>query len=952
MSARSSSANTRFAIYSLFLLATACGEPAPSTDSAPDDGARSLEAAFVSAPVPVGPFLDGVFPTQTPSTVLDGAWSTVQAYPVFVGSTTAIESTSADNRIYVSTLEGLIQAFEDDPGTSAADTFLDLRDRVALVFEGGLLGFALHPDFGQPGSPQGRSFYVYYTSHCPIDSSGNAPNLAACDDSYPTAPTIGFYDVWIRLSRFEVFEGTLVGDPSSEQILYNVRLLNGIHRGGAIDLRDNGRLFLSVGDLGDRATAQTITDNFNGSVLRIDVNVGDNGDGTWTCPAGSHQPRRTFDTSDEVSGRYYCIPDDNPFLDPGGSVLEEYCALGLRNPYRLGIDSATGRVWVGDVGDAQREEVNVIECGRNYGWPFREGTVPGPGLEPATILGVVTEPVVDFTRDEARSIIGGNVYRGTRFPDLVGKYLVGDFVTSRIWAIDYDEATSSGTKDYLTDFCCFNLGAWGQKNDGEVLIGNVYSSGRLYTLDRTGTPTPDAPALLSETGAFANMAGASQVWVPYGLNQPFWSDGAIKSRFLALPNDGVRDDASEKIGFSETGNWSFPTGTVIMKHFELAYDARFPALRVRLETRFLVLGTDDLWYGLTYRWRTDNSDADLLTGSETGDYLIRDIDGVASTQTWYFPSRTDCLTCHIDASGGALGLRTNQLNGDLYELVGIVDNQLEVWNDLGMFTPALDPAAIPTMPKSPALGDVTAPLQDRARSWLDSNCGYCHRPGGVNAGFDARWETPYEQQGFVGTAVRDDLGVPGMVVLFPGDPTRSALAVRAGAVGAIGMPPLAKSLPETPGVNVLTSWIERLPESSGNDAPTLSPVFDRTGDAGDAVSFSLSASDFDGDAIYFDAANLPEGLSIDHDSGLISGTLERARTWTVTVSASDGPTVDVETFDWAVSSICAGGEAPPCDPGTGDCRASRGRSPFDPFIALAIFLLFAARLRNKRARSS
>ena len=299
--------------------------------------------------------------------------------------------------------------------------------------------------------------------------------------------------------------------------------------------------------------------------------------------------------------------------------------------------------------------------------------------------------------------------------------------------------------------------------------------------------------------------------MPYGLNQPFWSDGALKSRFVALPNDGLRDTPEEQVAFSAFGDWAYPTGTVFMKHFELPLDEADPTKTARLETRFLVLGDDQQWYGLTYRWRPDRSEADLLAAEETADYTIRTSDGGTRTQTWYFPSRLDCLSCHRQGSGGALGPSTHQLNGELSDSgTSGSGNQLRTWNDLGMFSPPLDGAAIPMLPKSPSFMDVAAPLQDRARSWLDSNCSYCHRPGEANAGFDARFTTPFPAQQFLWTGVRNDLGNPDTVVIYPGDPMLSALWRRSEAVGPTAMPPLAKALAEEPAVDLLEAWIVRI----------------------------------------------------------------------------------------------------------------------------------------------
>jgi uncharacterized repeat protein (TIGR03806 family) len=911
------------AILVVFLVS--CADASPSRDAlhASDPERVSSKGGLDEPAVAVGPFLDGMFPRNTPGSLPGSQWASVDAFPgINLQNTIVLASNPGDDRIYASSQDGLIVSFQNDPSASTTVPFLDLRDRVAVVFEGGLLGMAFHPESGEPSSPHRNWLYVYYSSHCPLNASKDAPDLTACDDSYPTTRTAGFFGAYLRLSRFEVSEVTGAADPMSEQVLLNFRINGGVHRGGGLAIRDNGRLFLSIGDQDDAQSAQSTADNFNGSVLRIDVNVTEGPGESWVCAPGSHLPRRIFGRSDEVSGRHYCIPDDNPWLDPSGSLLEEYCAVGLRNPFRLSVDSVSQRVWVGDVGSTLREEVDVIECGNNYGWPFREGFTAGPGSEPSAILGILTDPIVDFVRQEASSITGGVVYRGSRLAELYGLYIVGDFRSDRLWAVALDETTMTGTKTELGSFRPGNLVSFAEDNDGEVYYTDIYSSGSIYQLDRVGDPQPDAPALLSATGAFSSMVDAkpSPFWVPYQLNQPFWSDGALKFRYIALPNDGVRDSASEKVAFSVDGDWKLPTGTVLMKHFELPLDETDSSRRTRLETRFMILGDDDVWYGLTYRWRPDQLEADLLTTEATATYSITEVDGAQRQQAWYFPARSECLSCHRDGAGGALGLKTHQLNGDFeHPSTGRTDNQLVTWDALGMFSPS--PGSPSSLPRAPSYPDVTAPLQDRVRSWLDSNCGYCHRPDQVNAGFDLRFTTAFDQQSLLWTPVREDLGNPGTVVVYPGNPSLSALWQRSAAIGDIAMPPLAKALPEDPAVALLGAWIERLPNSSPNLPPVLSNPGSQTTALGQQVAVALSAADGDSDDVYFDADGLPEGLEIDHDSGTISGVAVEPGVHLVTLSASDGPEVEFISIEWTVTDrggLCGDGTLDPgegCDDG-------------------------------------
>ncbi|MGB5812577.1 MAG: hypothetical protein WBG86_18725, partial [Polyangiales bacterium] len=241
-------------LLALPMVIAACGSP--DMGIAPDtvEGTAVTKGGLDGPAVAVGPFLNGALPSSTPDSIVDGDWRTTVAFPnLALGNIIAISPNPSDDRVYASTLEGLVVAFDDDVSVNSTQTFIDLRDRVARVFEGGLLGLVFHPEFGQPGSPHRDSFYAYYTTHCPLDSTRNASDLSACDDDYPRGSGVsGFFNVWLRLSKFEAFNGTVVGDPSSEQVLFNVRLFGSVHRGGGLGIRGNGELFVSIGDQFDR----------------------------------------------------------------------------------------------------------------------------------------------------------------------------------------------------------------------------------------------------------------------------------------------------------------------------------------------------------------------------------------------------------------------------------------------------------------------------------------------------------------------------------------------------------------------------------------------------------------------------------------------------------------------------------------------------------------------------
>jgi uncharacterized repeat protein (TIGR03806 family) len=324
------------------------------------------------------------------------------------------------------------------------------------------------------------------------------------------------------------------------------------------------------------------------------------------------------------------------------------------------------------------------------------------------------------------------------------------------------------------------------------------------------------PKLLSQTGAFkdvSNFAPDDEL-IPYDLIVPFWSDGAAKVRFISMP--------AEKIKFAATGEWVFPRGTVFVKTFELATNELNSNSLRRLETRLLVCDADGGVYGVTYKWRADNSDADLLETNLTETISIQTTSGVR-TQQWYYPSRADCLTCHTANAGLVLGVKTRQLNRDLKFSSGVTDNELRAWNHLGLFDTNFPGAEIKNFPKLAGMNDSTRSLEDRARSYLDANCAQCHRPRGTVAYFDARYDTPLVQQGLIDGRVLIDERIDGARVIAPNDLWRSILYMRTDTTEPFKMPPLARNTIDGAGMKLLRQWIESLPGPPVLPPPEFSP---------------------------------------------------------------------------------------------------------------------------------
>jgi uncharacterized repeat protein (TIGR03806 family) len=325
------------------------------------------------------------------------------------------------------------------------------------------------------------------------------------------------------------------------------------------------------------------------------------------------------------------------------------------------------------------------------------------------------------------------------------------------------------------------------------------------------------PPLLSQTGVFADVRTLqpSAGLIPYELVVAFWSDAALKSRLIAVPKG--------KIGFSPTGEWRFPNGTVFAKTFALPTDETNPAVTRRLETRLLVRDSAGGVYGVVYKWRADASDADLLPAGLTEEIPIRTASGATRTQTWYYPSRADCLKCHTATAGGVLGVKTRQMNRAFTYPSGVTDNQLRTWGHLGLFSPGFREDAIARFPKLAAEDDPSRTLEDRARSYLDANCAQCHRPGGTVANFDARYDTPLEQQAIIDGPVLIDQGIDHPRVVSPHDIWRSIAFMRIDTNAEIRMPPLARETIDENGVALLKQWILSLPGRDVLDPPVIAP---------------------------------------------------------------------------------------------------------------------------------
>jgi glucose/arabinose dehydrogenase len=318
----------------------------------------------------------------------------------------AIEN-AGDSRLFIVEQTGYIQVID-----GSIYNFLDIDARVRSGGERGLLGLAFHPDFLTNGL-----FYVNYTQ-----ASGAT-----------------------RISKFNVMESNaLIGDPNSEEILLEISQPFSNHNGGDINFGPDGYLYIATGDGGSGGDPDDYGQNNQsllGKMLRIDVDA----------------------------GNPYAIPTNNPFVnDP--STLNEIWATGLRNPWRFNFDNETGDMWIGDVGQNEREEINYQAAnspgGEDYGWRCYEGNLAF-NTDNCADSSSFQFPIFDYIHDGATggfSVTGGGVYRGSDYPNFIGKYICADFATGNFWSIE------------LTD----------NPNNSVELLGNQDISPSTFGFDQNG----------------------------------------------------------------------------------------------------------------------------------------------------------------------------------------------------------------------------------------------------------------------------------------------------------------------------------------------------------------------------------------------------------------------------------------------------------------------------------
>jgi hypothetical protein len=291
------------------------------------------------------------------------------------------------------------------------------------------------------------------------------------------------------------------------------------------------------------------------------------------------------------------------------------------------------------------------------------------------------------------------------------------------------------------------------------------------------------------------------------VNVPQWADGADITRWFSIPNTNSRMLFRPPTPPSFLP-WAFPTPSVWIQHFDLELTNGVPESKRKIETRALVRWSGGV-YGLSYRWDDSQTNAALVAeGGATETFVIYD-GGTPRNQTWIYPSRAECMNCHVSRNAFAGGFNTPQLNRD-FDYGGVVDNQLRALNNAGYFT-----AAITNLNSFPSLArpeQTEYSVEHRARSYLMANCAHCHQPGAVGVGgFDARIYRSLSDLAVINGGVSNIMGNASNRVIRPGSLDHSMILNRISRLDSFRMPPVGTSTLDTQAIALVSEWINVLP---------------------------------------------------------------------------------------------------------------------------------------------
>lgn len=665
------------------------------------------------------------FPTT--GNVSAGKYRFVNAFPDLVEhfhSPVMVTNDGLNDLIYVVDKIGAIAVFPNKESVTKAEVreILDLRSTVLNNHESGLLSMAFDPAYATNGFIY--IYYIYGQTDEFINGKSGDGILERWTVDNPANPT------------------RVLADSKAE--LLRVPQIGPDHKGGLIRFHPtDGNLYIGIGDGGYGHTALPQNPPLTGPEGRTNNSGQD--PATLRGKFIRIKPLAT-----PVDGKYYEVPSDNPFVGVDG-YLPEIWSMGHRNPWRWAFDSvAPYTLWETEVGQDGFEEVNLIQSGKNYGWPICEGTVNRGNFGGNPTKNCTTDfvaPVGGYDHASGLSIIGGLVYRGTALPNLTGSFIFGDYVSKRIWSI----ANDGLGKKLVSEAFPHNISSFGSDVNNNVLIsthGKEHGGpSSIFKMLDDDAAAVQIPATLSATGLFADLKALipSHGVLEYQVNSKGWFDGGATRYFMAVPND-------KTVGFDVDALWDLPVGTVLVKHMSIAAVGNAN----KAFTTSVLFRQDSGWQAANYRWNDAGTDADLVTDSAT----IAD-GSIANIQRKLY-SGSGCAVCHKNSEGemSPLATHTRQLNRAYSYQQNLNKNQLEVLNYIGLFTSGINNAS--SYERFSAPTDETASLTQRAKSYLHTNCAHCH--GGTP--MDMRYDTALANMHLVNENNRIKPGNPGDSLVY------------------------------------------------------------------------------------------------------------------------------------------------------------------------------------------